>query len=305
MATSFFALFDDVASILDDVGLMAKTATKKTAGVLSDDLAVNADQIIGVSAERELPVVWAVTKGSFLNKVILVPLALLLNAFFPASINYILLIGGAYLGFEGAEKVWEWFFHREHREEMKIQRKVANAAGENLVALEKTKIRKAIKTDFILSAEIVVLALGVISEMSDSFIMLVFALSFVAAIITVGVYGAVGLIVKLDDIGSALIKKYDGVLDLLGRALLWSAPKLLRLLAFVGTIAMFAVGGAIWSERLPVLEHALHPMLIKVEHMTGFIGIYLIEIIVGVIVGFSVLAIVAPLHHLKEKKHAK
>ena len=257
MAGSFFALFDDIASVLDDIATMTKVATRKTAGILGDDLAVNANQVSGLAADRELPVVWAVTKGSLLNKVILVPLALLLSAFFSAAIDYVLLIGGAYLCFEGAEE----------------ERLAAVAADVDLLALEKEKIRGAIRTDFILSAEIVVIALGALTEMTQSFMELVFSLSFIALLLTFGVYGLVALIVKMDDIGAKWTQGEQGILHTIGRGLLWIAPKILRSLSVIGTIAMLAVGGTIWAEHLPPLTAYLHPLIENIQHSVGGIGV--------------------------------
>lgn len=302
MASSFFALLDDITAILDDVATMTKVATKKTAGVLGDDLAVNADQVSGVSAERELPVVWAVTKGSLLNKVILVPLALLLSAFFPVAINYVLLIGGAYLCFEAAEKVWEWLAHR-HEKQSQISHKVAHHQTQDLIALEKSKIRGAIKTDFILSAEIVVIALGELTAMGKPFLDQVIALIVIAIVLTIGVYGMVALIVKMDDIGYHWQRQSRGILATLGRGLLWFAPKLLRSLTLIGTLAMFAVGGNIWIERMAWLHHHLHPVVEQAHHYLGIIGSYGIEIMFGVVIGFIVLMLIAPLHHFSRKPH--
>lgn len=303
MAGSFFALFDDIASVLDDIATMTKVATRKTAGILGDDLAVNANQVSGLAAERELPVVWAVTKGSLLNKVILVPLALLLSAFFPAAIDYVLLIGGAYLCFEGAEKVWEWLFHRKEKAARQEERLAAVVADVDLLALEKEKIRGAIRTDFILSAEIVVIALGALTEMTQSFMELVFALSFIALLLTFGVYGLVALIVKMDDIGARWTQGEQGVLHTIGRGLLWVAPKILRSLSLIGTIAMLAVGGTIWAEHLPPLTAYLHPLIESIQHSIGGIGVYVFEILVGLIVGLIVLACVAPFHGKKKPAH--
>ncbi|SUO94928.1 DUF808 domain-containing protein [Suttonella ornithocola] len=285
MAGGLFALLDDIATILDDVGVMTKVAAKKTAGVLGDDLAVNAYQVGGMSPDRELPVVWAVAKGSLLNKLILVPSALLLSFFFPAAIDYVLLIGGAYLGFEGAEKIWEWLFHHQEKEE------ITPNDIKDLSDTEKMKIKGAIKTDFILSAEIVIIALGVLTEMNKTLFEQVIALSFVAIALTFGVYGMVALIVKLDDIGKYWVTKHKGLLDLIGRFLLWFAPRLLKSLTVIGTIAMFAVAGTIWVEHLPPLEYFLAPTLFMVQTYLGHIGIYLVEIMVGSIIGFLVLMI--------------
>lgn len=298
--SSLLALLDDIAHIMDDIGAMTKIATKKTAGVLGDDLAVNANQVSGFSAERELPIVWAVLKGSLINKIILVPLALLLSAFFPAAIDYVLLIGGAYLGFEGAEKVWEWLTNKPAEPLNPINEPLPSLTPED----EKTKIRGAIRTDFILSIEIVVIALGVLNDLGKPLIEQVIALSFIAILLTFGVYGTVALIVKLDDIGIHWVQKHEGILDYSGRFLLWFAPKLLHALTYIGTIAMFAVAGGIWAEHLTPLEQILEPVHHTITHHMGNIGGYGLHIIIGIIVGFIALAILAPIHHfIGHKQH--
>lgn len=251
--TSLLALLDDIASVLDDVALMTKMAAKKTAGVLGDDLALNAEQVSGVRAERELPVVWAVAKGSFRNKLILVPAAIAISALVPWLITPLLMLGGAYLCFEGAEKLAHKFLPHEASEGE------AHAAPipDDLVAFEQQKIKGAIRTDFILSAEIIVIALGTVQGAS-----LALQLSVVAGIallMTVGVYGLVGLIVKLDDIGLHLLQKPDGgaVRRAVGQGLLVTAPRLMHLLALVGTIAMFMVGGGILVHGWPLVHHLI------------------------------------------------
>lgn len=251
--TSLLALLDDIASVLDDVALMTKMAAKKTAGVLGDDLALNAEQVSGVRAERELPVVWAVAKGSFRNKLILVPAAIAISALVPWLITPLLMLGGAYLCFEGAEKLAHKFLPHEASEG-----EVHTAPiPDDLVAFEQQKIKGAIRTDFILSAEIIVIALGTVQGAS-----LALQLSVVAGIallMTVGVYGLVGLIVKLDDIGLHLLQKSNGsALRLaVGQGLLVTAPRLMHLLALVGTIAMFMVGGGILVHGWPFVHHLI------------------------------------------------
>lgn len=253
--TSLLALLDDIAAVLDDVALMTKVAAKKTAGVLGDDLALNAEQVSGVRAERELPVVWAVAKGSLRNKLILVPAALLISALVPWLIAPLLMMGGAYLCFEGAEKlVHKW---RPHEEDVHGREE---AIPEDLVAYEKEKIKGAVRTDFILSAEIIVIALGTVQ--GSDFAVQVSVVAGIALLMTVGVYGLVGLIVKLDDIGLHLVNKGErgplaGARRALGRSLLLLAPRLMHLLAFVGTLAMFMVGGGILLHGVP----AAHPLL--------------------------------------------
>ncbi|HHW4399626.1 DUF808 domain-containing protein [Aeromonas oralensis] len=251
--TSLLALLDDIASVLDDVALMTKMAAKKTAGVLGDDLALNAEQVSGVRAERELPVVWAVAKGSFRNKLILVPAAIAISALVPWLITPLLMLGGAYLCFEGAEKLAHKFLPHEASEG-----EVHTAPiPDDLVAFEQQKIKGAIRTDFILSAEIIVIALGTVQGAS-----LALQLSVVAGIallMTVGVYGLVGLIVKLDDIGLHLLQKSNGsaLRRAVGQGLLVTAPRLMHLLALVGTIAMFMVGGGILVHGWPFVHHLI------------------------------------------------
>nr|QWL74190.1 DUF808 domain-containing protein [Aeromonas hydrophila] len=251
--TSLLALLDDIASVLDDVALMTKMAAKKTAGVLGDDLALNAEQVSGVRAERELPVVWAVAKGSFRNKLILVPAAIAISALVPWLITPLLMLGGAYLCFEGAEKLAHKFLPHEASEGEAHTAPVPD----DLVAFEQQKIKGAIRTDFILSAEIIVIALGTVQGAS-----LALQLSVVAGIallMTVGVYGLVGLIVKLDDIGLHLLQKPDGnaLRRAVGQGLLVTAPRLMHLLALVGTIAMFMVGGGILVHGWPLVHHLI------------------------------------------------
>lgn len=307
MATSsFFALLDDIAALLDDVALMSKTATKKTAGVLSDDLALNAHQVSGVKPDRELPVVWAVAKGSFLNKVILVPIALLISFFLPWLITPLLMAGGAYLCFEGMEKVWGIFFHPEDEAKRKAERRQAMST-EELLALEQQKIKGAIRTDFILSAEIIVISLEVMKDFP--LLKQCIALSVVAIGITIAVYGLVALIVKIDDIGlhlSSLGKKWA---NYLGQALLWFAPQLMKGLSFFGTVAMFLVGGGIWFHAIDVLHHIDHGLadLIQLNIATGWLqslstsfASVLWQGVIGLIVGgIALLAVtlIEPLVH--------
>lgn len=251
--TSLLALLDDIASVLDDVALMTKMAAKKTAGVLGDDLALNAEQVSGVRAERELPVVWAVAKGSFRNKLILVPAAIAISALVPWLITPLLMLGGAYLCFEGAEKLAHKFLPHEASEGEAHTAPIPD----DLVAFEQQKIKGAIRTDFILSAEIIVIALGTVQGAS-----LALQLSVVAGIallMTVGVYGLVGLIVKLDDIGLHQLQKSNGsaLRRAVGQGLLATAPRLMHLLALVGTIAMFMVGGGILVHGWPFVHHLI------------------------------------------------
>ena len=295
-AGSLLALLDDIATILDDVSVMTQVAAKKTAGVLGDDLALNAQQVSGVHAERELPVVWAVAKGSFLNKLILVPSALAISYFAPWAITPLLMAGGAYLCFEGFEKVSHKLLV-SHHEDIAQHAVLANAiasAKVDLVALEKSKIKGAIRTDFILSAEIIVIALGTVATVSFSQQASVVAV--VAIIMTVGVYGLVACIVKLDDLGLYLMLKkgksmYKQIQRKLGKYLLAFAPMLMRTLSVVGTLAMFMVGGSIIGHGIPALHHWPDYMA---EMPLGlvFIAPILIDALVGLIVGAIGLSLV-------------
>ena len=260
--SSLLVLLDDIATLLDDVSVMTKVAAKKTAGVLGDDLALNAQQVTGVRAERELPVVWAVFKGSALNKLILVPAALLISAVLPVLITPLLMLGGAFLCFEGAEKLAHKFLHGEEEEAEHAEKLTAlQDPALDLATYEREKIKGAIRTDFILSAEIVVIALGVVADADlATRIGVVVA---IAAIMTIGVYGLVAAIVKLDDLGLHLCGRDGETAQALGRFILRLAPKLMSTLAFVGTAAMFLVGGGILVHGLPPVAELLH----AVEHM--------------------------------------
>lgn len=259
-AGSLLALLDDIATILDDVSVMTQIAAKKTAGVLGDDLALNAQQVSGVAAERELPVVWAVAKGSFINKLILVPSALAISYFAPWAITPLLMLGGAYLCFEGFEKIAHKYLHSAHEDkahESELKQAVADA-NVDLVALEKDKIKGAIRTDFILSAEIIVIALGTVA--TAAFSKQVTVVSLIAIIMTVGVYGLVAGIVKLDDLGLHLMLKkgahfFAQLQRKIGAKILAFAPILMRTLSVVGTAAMFMVGGSIIGHGIPTLHH--------------------------------------------------
>ncbi|MBL4629925.1 MAG: DUF808 domain-containing protein, partial [Paraglaciecola sp.] len=269
-AANLLALIDDIATILDDVAILSKVAAKKTAGVLGDDLALNAEQVSGVKAERELPVVWAVAKGSLLNKLILVPSALLISAFLPWLIVVLLVIGGLYLCFEGVEKLAKKFLHSKEELQQEHAKKLAAVADPSidLVALETRKIKGAIRTDFILSAEIVVIVLGTVQ--AEPFMTQVAVVSLLAFVITVGVYGLVAGIVKLDDAGLYLLRKsvsgsFNSIQRSAGRSLLIIAPLLMKTLSIVGTAAMFLVGGGILVHSIPVLHHLLEPVLHGVE----------------------------------------
>ena len=262
-AASLLALLDDIATVLDDVALMTKVAAKKTAGVLGDDLALNAQQVAGVRAERELPVVWAVAMGSLRNKLILVPAALALSAFLPGLITPLLMLGGAYLCYEGFEKLAHKFLHSRAEDESQHEaiRHALEDPSVDLVAFEQDKIKGAIRTDFILSAEIIVIALGTVQN--AAFITQVAVVSGIALVMTIGVYGFVAGIVKLDDAGLHLVNTAGEngpgrIQAALGRGLLGAAPYLMKTLAVVGTAAMFLVGGGILLHGLPGAHDVLH-----------------------------------------------
>lgn len=271
--SSLFTLIDDIASILDDVALMTKMAAKKTVGVVGDDLALNANQVTGASSNRELPIVWAVTKGSLVNKVILIPIALLLSAFLPWLIVPLLMIGGAYLCFEGVEKILHKFIaHEEHEEKITFN--------------EAAKIKGAIRTDFILSAEIIIIALGELTE--ASLLTRIISLSVVGIGITIFVYGLVALIVRADDFGLYLIKK-GGVAKSIGNAILVIMPKFMRSLSFIGTLAMFLVGGGIFVHNVDFIHH----LLADYQLADGLLG-NVATLVVGLIVGAIACVIVLP-----------
>ncbi|MDB5893357.1 MAG: hypothetical protein JWQ88_888, partial [Rhodoferax sp.] len=252
MASSLLALLDDIATILDDVSLLTKVAAKKTAGVLGDDLALNAQQVSGVKADRELPVVWAVCKGSFVNKLILVPAALAISALAPWAVTPLLMLGGAFLCFEGFEKLAHRFLHSPAEREAEKAR-LASALSDpavDLLALEKDKIKGAVRTDFILSAEIIAITLGTVQQ--SPFATQLAVLSGIAVIMTIGVYGLVAGIVKLDDAGLWLTRQRGGAQQRLGRGILWVAPWMMKALSVAGTAAMFLVGGGILTHGVPV-----------------------------------------------------
>ncbi|KJS09653.1 MAG: membrane protein [Gammaproteobacteria bacterium BRH_c0] len=250
MASSLLALLDDITTLLDDIGAMSKVAAKKTAGVLGDDLAVNAEKVSGVVAARELPVVWAVAKGSMVNKVIIVPLILLLSAFLPALITPVLIVGGTYLCYEGAETIWHAIKHRGKSDHSATEALLEDPNAD-LVAVEKDKIKGAIRTDFILSLEIIVISISTMAEVP--FAKQALALCVIAILMTAGVYGLVAMIVKIDDLGLYLAKG-KALVKGLGRFLLWLSPALMRGLTIVGTAAMLLVGGGILTHSL---EHYL------------------------------------------------
>ncbi|MHA2731924.1 DUF808 domain-containing protein [Vibrio campbellii] len=286
---SLLTLLDDIAAVLDDVALMSKMAAKKTAGVLGDDLALNAQQVSGVASEREIPVVWAVAKGSFKNKLILVPSALLISAFIPWLIMPLLLIGGLFLCFEGAEKMLEKLFPHSHQHEEKEEQ--VNT-GESAEEYEKRKVAGAIRTDFILSAEIIVIALGTVT--GSSIVTQILVVSLIAVLMTIGVYGLVAGIVKLDDLGFYLERTSngEGLKAKLGGALVAFAPKLMKMLAIVGTAAMFLVGGGIVVHNVPAIHHLIEPIIMDFRGHTIATAIVptLLNGVIGVIAGLVVVA---------------
>jgi predicted DNA repair protein MutK len=297
-AGSLLALIDDIASVLDDVALMTKAAAKQTAGVLGDDLALNAQQVAGVDADRELPVVWAVGMGSLRNKAILVPAALAISALAPILIQPLLMLGGAYLCFEGFEKLAHRFLHSA-AEDAAHQEELASALADSAVdmcAVEKDKIKGAIRTDFILSGEIIVITLGFVS--GAPFMQQVAVLAGIAVLMTVGVYGLVAGIVKLDDAGLYLARKSSRAAQAIGGVLLAAAPKLMKLLAVLGTVAMFMVGGGIIGHNLPPLHHFAESAAQAALQVPGAgrvlaaLAPTLVDAVAGVITGALVLAAV-------------
>ena len=292
MATSLLALLDDITTLLDDVSAMTKVAVKKTSGVLGDDLALNAQQVTGVNADRELPVVWAVAKGSMLNKAILVPLALLISAFAPWLITPLMMVGGAFLCFEGFEKVAHKLLHKKEEDEQHHIELVNAVEDEtvDMVQFEKDKVKGAIRTDFILSAEIIVLSLG--SAAAASFSTQVMVLIAIAIVMTVGVYGLVAGIVKLDDFGLYLMQKSSAAARSIGRAILASMPWLMRGLSFFGTLAMFLVGGGILAHGIAPLMAWLHQVELTWGGLFGSLAAMGANLVVGIIAGSIVLAVV-------------
>lgn len=264
MASSLLILLDDIATILDDVAVMSKMAAKKTAGVLGDDLALNAQQVSGVRTDRELPVVWAVAKGSFVNKLILVPAALLISVVAPWLITPLLMIGGLFLCYEGVEKVLHSLHHKKAKTEEEASQELT-AIETDMATFEKDKVKGAIRTDFILSAEIVVISLGTVA--AATFSTKVMVLSVIAILMTVGVYGFVAMIVKIDDLGLYLAQQASSFKQTIGRGLLAFAPKLMKTLTIVGTIAMFLVGGGIISHGVPLLHHFTEGSVDYAEHI--------------------------------------
>jgi predicted DNA repair protein MutK len=299
---SLLALLDDIAGILDDVSVLTKVATKKTAGVLGDDLALNAEQVSGMKSNRELPVVWAVAKGSMVNKAILVPAALAISAIAPWAILPLLMAGGLFLCFEGFEKIWHALAHRGDDESRRKElRKALTNPDVDMCAVEKAKIKGAIRTDFILSAEIIVIALGTVR--TAEFSVRVAVLVGIAIMMTVGVYGLVAAIVKLDDAGLYLSQRRGGgvqwtLVRALGRGMLAFAPRLMKVLTVLGTAAMFLVGGGILAHGIPWLTHTIHDFATQAAAIAGMGPVLarltplLANLVVGTIAGAAAVAVV-------------
>ena len=294
-ASSLFTLIDDIASVLDDVALMSKVAAKKTAGVLGDDLALNAQQVTGVSADRELPVVWAVAKGSFKNKLILVPAALLIGTFAPWAVIPLLMLGGAFLCFEGFEKLAHKYLHDSAAEHEELRHALSDPQID-LLAFEKDKIGGAIRTDFILSAEIIVITLGTVA--GEPFIKQLSVLALIAVVMTIGVYGLVAGIVKLDDAGLYLSRKASSLLRGLGNLLLSAAPWLMKSLSVIGTAAMFMVGGGILTHGIPAAHHLIEQLAASAAGLPALGAVLsvltapLLNGLAGIVAGALVLAVV-------------
>ncbi|AXB57444.1 DUF808 domain-containing protein [Flavobacterium fluviale] len=294
MASGFFVLLDDIAAIMDDVAVMSKVAAKKTAGILGDDLAVNAEKASGFASSRELPVLWAISKGSLLNKIIILPIAFLLSAFLPVAIIVILVLGGLFLAYEGAEKIYEFVFPHKHHESEGITDEVLTE--EQILAVEKEKIKSAIVTDFILSVEIVIIALGTV--IGEPITQQILVTSIIALIATVGVYGIVALIVRMDEAGYKLIKfskNEKSISKFIGNLLVKALPLVIKSLTVIGTIALILVAGGIFVHYIPFFHHLSEeikmPSIVK-------------EFTVGLVLGFVVLAFVNLFKKLFKKKTA-
>lgn len=298
--SSLLTLLDDIATLLDDISMMGKLAAKKTAGVLGDDLSLNAQQVSGVRANRELPVVWRVAMGSFLNKLILVPLALVISAFAPWAITPLLMLGGAFLCYEGVEKVVHTLHARKHRETPEQRKaRLDELAKQDPKVMERDKIKGAIRTDFILSAEIVAITLGIVAE--APLLNQVLVLSGIAILVTIGVYGLVGLIVKLDDIGYWLVERGSAIARGIGRGLLFTAPWLMKALSVLGTLAMFLVGGGIVVHGITPLHHAIEHMAQSLGGIGAAVVPTLLNLVLGFIIGGVVLLAVNLIGRLRGK----
>ncbi|MBU2873397.1 DUF808 domain-containing protein [Marinobacter salexigens] len=298
---SLLTLLDDIAALLDDISLMTKAATKKTAGVLGDDLALNAQQVTGVRPARELPVVWAVAKGSMVNKVILVPAAVAISFFMPWLVTPLLMLGGGFLCFEGVEKLAHKFLHAKEDEQHKKERREAlKQPGVDLRVLEREKIKGAIRTDFILSAEIIAITLGVVASASIG--MQFAVLSVVAVGVTVVVYGLVAGIVKLDDLGLYLSQRNGELAQKVGDGILWLAPYLMKALSIVGTLAMFLVGGGILVHGVPPVYNAIELFAADYSGLWAMLIPVLANGLVGVVAGAVLVAVITPLIRLWEAR---
>jgi uncharacterized protein len=303
MASSLLALLDDIATLLDDVSVLTQVAARKTAGVLGDDLALNAQQVSGVDADRELPVVWAVAKGSLINKAILVPAALAISAVAPWAVTPLLMLGGAFLCFEAAEKLAHRFLHS--REEDAAHAEALKEAMVNaqvdMCAFEKDKIRGAIRTDFILSAEIIVIALGTVA--GQDFLTRVAVMVAIALGMTIGVYGLVAGIVKLDDLGLYLSRRADAAARAIGKGILRAAPWMMKALSVAGTAAMFLVGGSILEHGVPPLREAVEEALADAGSWHVPLGM-IANAVVGIVVGSVLVAVFSLVRRLRGK-HAQ
>ncbi|MGY0392930.1 DUF808 domain-containing protein [Bizionia sp. KMM 8389] len=282
MASGFFALLDDIATLMDDVAVLSKVTTKKTAGILGDDLAVNAEKASGFVSSRELPVLWAITKGSFLNKLIILPIAFLLSAFLPAAVTVILVLGGIYLAFEGAEKIYAYFVPHHHDDQgtPDLTESLSEAA---ILELEKKKVKSAIITDFILSVEIVIIALGAVLE--QTLMLQIIVVSIVAVIATVGVYGIVAMIVRMDDFGLRLVKKSNGsgIMHGIGRVLVHALPYVIKSLSVIGTLALLLVSGGIFAHNIDFFHHILEswPAILKeftIGLLVGIVAVFVFNV---------------------------
>ncbi len=286
MASGFFALLDDISALMDDVASMSKIATKKTAGILGDDLAVNAEKASGFVSSREIPVLWAITKGSFLNKLIILPFAFLLSAFVPWLITLVLVLGGVYLAYEGVEKIYAYLFPHTHAITVESGKNLTN---EEILELEKAKVKSAIFTDFILSVEIVIIALG--SVLERPIITQVLVVSFIAIVTTIGVYGVVAVIVRMDDAGFYLMRKNEkGFLNQFGNLLIHALPWVIKSLGLIGTIALLLVSGGIFVHKVDFLHHLVLPL-----------PTILMEFITALLVGFVALIVVKLLKSVRNK----
>ena len=291
MASGFFAILDDIGALMDDIAVTSKLATKKTAGILGDDLAVNAEKATGFLSSREIPVLWAITKGSFINKLIILPVIFLLNYFFPEAIKVILVLGGVYLAYEGMEKIVEFLFHRDKEGHEVI---AESTLEEEEVNSEKSKISSAIKTDFILSLEIVIIALGTVVEKQHPLLTQILSVSIVAIIATIGVYGLVALIVRMDDAGYFLQKKSHnkGFLNGLGQVLIKALPIIIKVLGVVGTIALLLVSGGIFLHNIDYIHHLIPESIPSVVSEFGLGVVFGLAAVLLMTIGKKIFSLV-------------